>query len=204
MSKASKLLFSHRLCAGGRWYFFDIKEAVDGTKYLSVSETRQFGGIWQRRRLLVFEEYLQAFLDGLSAATKSLKTQSPHKKTYSVAEIRSRHARAYAPWSVLEDRQLLSMHQQGASVAVLAAELQRQPSAIRSRLNHLTGYRRLVPGDGLSGSQPTHRSGWRQLRPRAGRTWQLSEDNTLLADFDAGVPVEEIASRLGRGVFSVR
>lgn len=33
-----RLLFSERVCAGGRWYFFDVKEAVDGSTYLAISE----------------------------------------------------------------------------------------------------------------------------------------------------------------------
>jgi len=44
---------------------------------------------------------------------------------------------------------------------------------------------------------------WKRLRPRAGRVWEPEEDAALLREFDADLPLEEIAARRGRGVFSV-
>jgi hypothetical protein len=44
---------------------------------------------------------------------------------------------------------------------------------------------------------------WRKLRPRAGRVWTLDEDEALLLEFEAGLPLEEIALLRGRGVFGV-
>ena len=44
---------------------------------------------------------------------------------------------------------------------------------------------------------------WKRLRPRAGRRWEPAEDALLLADFDAGLPLPEIAARRGRGEFSI-
>jgi hypothetical protein len=44
---------------------------------------------------------------------------------------------------------------------------------------------------------------WRELRPRAGRAWTPDEDEALLAEFDAGLPLDRIALLRGRGVFGV-
>lgn len=44
---------------------------------------------------------------------------------------------------------------------------------------------------------------WRELRPRAGRVWTPDEDEALLLEFDAGLPLEEIAHSRGRGTFAV-
>jgi hypothetical protein len=44
---------------------------------------------------------------------------------------------------------------------------------------------------------------WKKLRPRAGRVWEPTEDAALLAELDAGLPLEEIAARRGRGLFAV-
>jgi hypothetical protein len=44
---------------------------------------------------------------------------------------------------------------------------------------------------------------WRDLRPRAGRVWTPDEDASLLLEYDAGLPLEEIALSRGRGVFGV-
>jgi hypothetical protein len=42
------------------------------------------------------------------------------------------------------------------------------------------------------------------LRPRAGTPWSKEEDAALLADVDAGLPVEEIARRRQRGIHAVQ
>jgi hypothetical protein len=47
------------------------------------------------------------------------------------------HPRAYAPWSEGEDAELTSMHAAGQSKTQMAEQLQRQPSAIDSRLRKL-------------------------------------------------------------------
>jgi hypothetical protein len=44
---------------------------------------------------------------------------------------------------------------------------------------------------------------WRKLRPRAGRVWTPDEDEALLLEFDAGLPLEQIALSRGRGIFGV-
>jgi hypothetical protein len=44
---------------------------------------------------------------------------------------------------------------------------------------------------------------WRELRPRVGRVWTQDEDEVLLLEFDAGLPLDQIALLRGRGVFGV-
>jgi len=44
---------------------------------------------------------------------------------------------------------------------------------------------------------------WKRLRPRAGKAWTPDEDGALLHEFDAGLSLEEIARRMGRGEFAV-
>jgi len=39
-----KFLFSERVHAGNRTYYFDVKEAADGTKYLVIDESRRTEG----------------------------------------------------------------------------------------------------------------------------------------------------------------
>jgi serine/threonine-protein kinase len=54
-----------------------------------------------------------------------------------LAEIRRLHPRAYERWTTEEDLALTQARQAGESVASLAMKHQRQPSAIRSRLEKL-------------------------------------------------------------------
>jgi len=44
---------------------------------------------------------------------------------------------------------------------------------------------------------------WRKTRTRAGRVWTPDEDEALLLEFDAGLPLESIALLRQRGVFGV-
>jgi hypothetical protein len=44
---------------------------------------------------------------------------------------------------------------------------------------------------------------WKRARPRAGRAWEPAEDAALLSEFDAGLSLEDIAARRGRGIFAI-
>lgn len=52
-------------------------------------------------------------------------------------EIQAEHPRAYGKWSEDEDAQLSNLFRAGRTAVQIAAVLQRQPSAIRSRLGKL-------------------------------------------------------------------
>lgn len=67
-------------------------------------------------------------------------------KTYEqrMGEIRAANPRAYEKWSTEEDARLTHLFRAGSGVPQIAATLQRQPSAIRSRLAKLN----LVSGQG--------------------------------------------------------
>ena len=63
-----------------------------------------------------------------------------------VEQVRKSHTRAYEPWSPDEDQQLNSLYESGRSISEIASKLERQPSAIRSRLKR-SG---LIPQNGQS------------------------------------------------------
>jgi hypothetical protein len=54
-----------------------------------------------------------------------------------IAEIHQNYPSAYMPWTAETDAALLAGHQAGHDIGPLAGTLGRQPSAIRSRLQHL-------------------------------------------------------------------
>lgn len=56
-----------------------------------------------------------------------------------MAEIKAKYPRAYEKWTATEDAELQSMSAKGRSEEALAQHFQRQPSAIRSRLEKLAG-----------------------------------------------------------------
>lgn len=138
------------------------------------------------------------------------------EKAYSVEELRRSHHQAYRPWTAEDDAQLQASFLAGATIDDLVQEFARQPGGIRSRLRKLgleTGgglvggggkldrHANLVPG--LEEAKAAKTPDWRARRPNAGRTWTVSEDEVLMRDFDAGLSLDEIAQRLGRGIFAV-
>lgn len=75
------------------------------------------------------------YLDIFAAAEEALSlNESPSDYHKRMEQIKSRHARAYERWDTAEDARLASMQRSGNSVSEIARALQRQPSAIRSRL----------------------------------------------------------------------
>jgi DNA-binding NarL/FixJ family response regulator len=54
-----------------------------------------------------------------------------------MAEIQDRHPRAYTEWKTEEDETLQQLFSSGKKAKEIAEILQRQPSAIRSRLEKL-------------------------------------------------------------------
>jgi hypothetical protein len=43
MSTEKKQLFSKRVSAGKRTFFFDVRESVEGAKYLNISKSKRVG-----------------------------------------------------------------------------------------------------------------------------------------------------------------
>jgi len=70
-----------------------------------------------------------------ASSTESGKT--PRWSAERLAEMRRRHPRAYEKWSPEEDGRLKRLFQAGVGIQQMARDLQRQPSAISSRLSKL-------------------------------------------------------------------
>lgn len=68
MSTERRELFSESVRAGTRTYFFDVKESSEGSKYLVISESRKLGETRERSRVMVFEEDILSFAEGLRKA----------------------------------------------------------------------------------------------------------------------------------------
>lgn len=128
-------LFSISVAAGSRTYFFDVKESVNGNKYLKISESRKDPeGEFEHSRVMVYEEHIEQFLDGLRQAVGFMIEGG---RAYSVERIRGQYPNAYARWNDDEDRFLGEAYAQGQTIAELAVQLGRQPTAIESRLRKL-------------------------------------------------------------------
>jgi hypothetical protein len=65
MSTEKRVLFSEKVRAGSRTYFFDVKEAATGTKYLVINESKKVGESHEHNRIMIFEEDIPSFSEGL-------------------------------------------------------------------------------------------------------------------------------------------
>jgi hypothetical protein len=134
-----KELFSERVHAGSRTYFFDVKEATDGTRYLSISEYQPKGEERDHRRVMVFAEHVPAFRAAVERVTDWLQNK---KVPDFVAATRQKHPKAYEPWTMEDDERLRDRYQEGFDIPALARVFQRKEGAIESRLKRLGLYGR--------------------------------------------------------------
>ena len=68
-----KAIFSKTIKTRTRTYFLDVKESATGGKYLTICESRKVDGEYQRNRIMVFENDIPAFFQGLKEAAPALK-----------------------------------------------------------------------------------------------------------------------------------
>ncbi len=92
-----------------------------------------------------------SYLDVFNAAREALLLNESLPNDYQerMDKIKHRHPRAYERWTDEEDARLSAMHERGRTVAEMARQLERQPSAIRSRLTKLA----LIPTDSEQGGR---------------------------------------------------
>jgi hypothetical protein len=128
-------LFSISMAAGSRTHFFDVKEAVNGSKYLKITESRRDPeGEFEHSRVMVYEEHIEQFV---GSVTQAVQLMAQDEKAYSVERIRRQHPKVYARWTEEEDLSLKEAYERGRTLEELAAQLGRQPGGIQSRLRKL-------------------------------------------------------------------
>ena len=64
--KEKKELFSLKVRAGKRTYFFDVKETIYGKKYVEITESKSVDkSSFERYNIIIFEEDLENFKKAL-------------------------------------------------------------------------------------------------------------------------------------------
>jgi DNA-binding NarL/FixJ family response regulator len=101
---------------------------------VAIAEGRSYDQILAADSALTYHDIFWAAGEALEIAERG-DTGSTYEQR--MAEIRQKHPRAYEAWTEDEEAQLTELHQSGKQPAEIAAQLQRQPGAIRSRLAKL-------------------------------------------------------------------
>jgi len=138
VAEERKELFSQKVRAGLRTYFIDIRQSKENSLYLVISESKPVSGEFQHHRVMIFEEDFEAFIEGIDKAIDFIG-KSQNQKSFNLEKIQQQFPKAYTKWSSEDDELLQNKYDEGISVAELSQIFQRQPGAIRSRLEKLTG-----------------------------------------------------------------
>lgn len=131
MAIDNEVLIREDIDAETRRYTFEVKTSIDKVNYLMITEV-QHGKV--KGRIMIFEEHIRNFNDGF---VKTLEVIGISNKKYSVAKIRKQFPRAYHKWTSQEEDILTKSFNAGIKNADIGKILERQPRAIRTRLQKL-------------------------------------------------------------------
>jgi hypothetical protein len=126
-----KEIFSEKVQAGRRTYFFDIKETCNGSRYMQLTESKIHEDTFVRHSILVFDDDISAFSEAF--IRMALKFKAPADSLEEVSEYNN----AYNRWSTTEDETLENLFCEDKTIEELSAHLGRTHGAIRSRIEKL-------------------------------------------------------------------
>ncbi|MHA8066129.1 DUF3276 family protein [Aquirufa sp. ROCK2-A2] len=72
-------LFSKRIRAGKRTYFFDVKSTRSQDYYITITESRRHqkedGFVYEKHKMFLYKEDFDKFMEGLKEAVDHVKTE---------------------------------------------------------------------------------------------------------------------------------
>ncbi|MFT5802158.1 MAG: hypothetical protein ACI956_001969 [Nonlabens sp.] len=121
-----------------RSFYFDIKEAENGSNYLIISEVKtKNDGTTERRQIFIFENEIAQVASKVTSSLVNF-TRKETARDARIARAKQKYANAYEPWTKKEDADLALLFKQGNNTMTISEELQRQPGAITIRLEKLS------------------------------------------------------------------
>lgn len=76
MVTQKKDLYTEKVRVGRRTYFFDLKENLDGERYLVITESKaQKDEGFTRDRIIVFSEYIEEFSEAFTRVKNNMLMQ---------------------------------------------------------------------------------------------------------------------------------
>ena len=103
----------------------------------AIADGRSYDQILASGVATSYPEVFQAATEALAVVAAPLGSTAHAER---MQKIREKHPRAYEKWSPEEGVDLAELFRTGLSISDIAARLQRQPGAIRSRLHRLNLY----------------------------------------------------------------
>jgi hypothetical protein len=140
MSEEKKELYSAKLPAGSRTYFFDVKESSDQERYLKITESkRTSGGEYEHHRVMVFRENALAFNEEIGRALRWMLEDSGSTEN-STGYALPHNAEDDNGWTKEEEDTLRKEYLrigERPTIDELAALFHRKPSMIKSKLEEM-------------------------------------------------------------------
>lgn len=173
----------------------EILEDIGDSYRISRENVRE---IYRKHQLYLYQKrpFIQTELANIA---RRLLGQTPieephHLLTY-IEKVRIQHERAYASWSQDEDARLMELVESGQSAKQIAEQLQRRPSAIRSRI------KKLDPDKQVESKRAKNKEAKRPVR--YGEIWSDAEDEKILHYYQMGYDEKKIAALVERTIGSV-
>ncbi|MFK7806936.1 MAG: DUF3276 family protein [Saprospiraceae bacterium] len=130
-------LYTESVISKSRSFYFDIKEAENGSNYLVISEVKKKAdGTTERRQIFVFENEIAQVASKITSSLVNFTRKDTTKEAI-IARAKKKFPNAYEPWSKKEDAELALLHKQGNNKAAISEVLKRQPGAVAIRLEKL-------------------------------------------------------------------
>ena len=136
MSTTNGSLYSGRVPSGRTTYFMDVRRAVNGRFYLTLTESRRTSDSgFDQNRIFLFEENVEGFRETLDQALSALEGAASERGELEPGD--DAPVRNGLHWTEEEEEKLRASFTSGSSLEDMASELSRSVRAVTLRLEKL-------------------------------------------------------------------
>jgi hypothetical protein len=155
MSEEKQALHSEKVLAGRFSYCFDVREAANGSVFLSLTQCRRLPSEGQDRtaRLYVFDDGMGLFKKALWAALRSMQKEVEGRREGGLAQIRTTYPRAFEKWTPDEEAELRKLFAEHGTPAAVAPRAGRTERAVALRLQKLGLIQEETPAQSAPGPE---------------------------------------------------
>jgi len=134
----TNLLHTEQVIGTRRSFFIDLKKSVNGTNYLSITQSQKVDEENKEyTKIVLFENEIARFSEALMRSLLQFTlVQDAEIKKYKAA-IKDQYPKAYSKWTPTDEERLKELFNQGHDVENLCDNLQRNSAGILARLKKL-------------------------------------------------------------------
>jgi len=123
--------------AGSRSIYFNVKQSKNDTTYFILNTTQKKEGEEERKdALFVFENEIRLFAQCLTRSLINFERTNT-SQTQRIEAAKRQYANAFEPWKKKDEADLAMMYSEGKTTEEMSMHFQRQPGAIKTRIEKL-------------------------------------------------------------------